>query len=114
MKPAPSEATERPFISRRRAGRLGYQRYFDPGEPCPRGHESERYVVSGACIECRYEAFAEQRAPVKKREKRKARLIFSAAVPCENGHTLRFVDNGSCAVCIPKPGRRVKRPSEVA
>lgn len=39
------------ILSRRDARRLGMQRYFT-GQPCARGHLSERYTITGNCIAC--------------------------------------------------------------
>lgn len=38
-------------ISRRDASRVGSKKFFT-GKPCLHGHVSERYVTTGACIEC--------------------------------------------------------------
>jgi hypothetical protein len=26
--------------------------YYDPGAPCANGHNSERYIATGKCVEC--------------------------------------------------------------
>lgn len=36
---------------REQASRNGYS-YYSTGVPCKRGHLGERYVLSGACVEC--------------------------------------------------------------
>lgn len=44
-----------PVISRADAKYQGLKRFFD-GRLCPSGHISERYVSSGACVECNHES----------------------------------------------------------
>lgn len=39
------------LISRREAWQLGHKRYFT-GKPCQQGHITQRYVSSGACLDC--------------------------------------------------------------
>lgn len=47
------------FASRKAALAAGHKRY-KTGKPCKRGHRSERWVVNGMCMACKYEA---QRLP---------------------------------------------------
>lgn len=42
---------DRNVISRREAHAQGLKRFYT-GEPCKRGHDSERFTSSGACIAC--------------------------------------------------------------
>lgn len=46
--------TELEIISRKEAIGRGLSRFFT-GKKCRRGHLSERYTVSGNCIDCRYD-----------------------------------------------------------
>lgn len=38
-------------ITRQKAALAGLSRYYS-GKPCCNGHQSERYVANGACVEC--------------------------------------------------------------
>lgn len=42
---------DRDVITRREAHAKGLKRFYT-GEPCKRGHDSERFTSSGACIAC--------------------------------------------------------------
>lgn len=39
------------IISKKEASRIGAKRFYT-GRPCIHGHDAERYVTTGACIEC--------------------------------------------------------------
>jgi hypothetical protein len=60
MNPAPRvprikiqhEDTEHPFISRKRALRLGLPKFFDPADKAPCGHVSQRWAITGLCVKC--------------------------------------------------------------
>jgi len=47
--------------TRQDAIRGGIPRYFS-GEPCKRGHMSERWTLSGGCLQCIEENKAKERA----------------------------------------------------
>ena len=46
------EGTEHPFISRKRALRLGLPKFFDPGDTAPCCHVSQRWAITGMCVDC--------------------------------------------------------------
>ncbi|MEQ9887635.1 hypothetical protein ABRP55_13910 [Pectobacterium zantedeschiae] len=39
------------MITRAEAARLGLNKYYT-GHKCKHGHDSERYVLSGTCVQC--------------------------------------------------------------
>lgn len=54
------------IITRAAAIDAGLVRYFT-GEPCIRGHVSERFVSSGGCCQCGLESDARLRAKIRDR-----------------------------------------------
>jgi hypothetical protein len=46
------ENTEHPFISRKRALRLGLPKFFDPSDTAPCEHVSQRWAITGMCVHC--------------------------------------------------------------
>jgi hypothetical protein len=46
------EETEHPFLSRKRALRLGLPKFFDPGDLAPCGHVAQRWAITGMCVRC--------------------------------------------------------------
>jgi 5-methylcytosine-specific restriction endonuclease McrA len=93
-------------ISREEARAAGLKRFFT-GEPCPRGHIAERYVLKGRCVVCAKEAGAawiaahpekaleySRRNEAKHRERRRAKnrrvkAKWRAAHPKENKRRLK-------------------------
>lgn len=53
------------YETRLRAAAAGYTRYYT-GRPCAQGHDSERYVSSGACIECMRERDRQRYAEIQR------------------------------------------------
>ena len=51
--------------TRKQAARDGDKQFYN-GNPCLRGHDSPRYVINGACVQCNAEAVAEERRTIKK------------------------------------------------
>ncbi|EMY3087614.1 hypothetical protein LUS60_06700 [Raoultella planticola] len=43
------------IITRVEAAKAGLNRYYT-GKKCKHGHDSERYVLSGTCVECAVES----------------------------------------------------------
>lgn len=54
-----------PLITRVEAWQQHLRHYFT-GKPCKRGHLSQRYVVSGACVDCLLGTFRYRRHPYDK------------------------------------------------
>jgi hypothetical protein len=44
--------TEHSFISRKRALRLGLPKFFDPSDTARCGHVSQRWAITGMCVQC--------------------------------------------------------------
>lgn len=60
-----SEAVDIPIISKAEASENGLPRYFT-GNPCKRGHYSERYTNGGGCIDCLNENTKKRMAEIYK------------------------------------------------
>lgn len=65
--------TEKDQTARAAAMQAGAVRYVS-GEACPAGHNGERYVLSGYCVECSRAAVRANKAKV-----RAARLAIATA-----------------------------------
>lgn len=52
------------IITRMAAARSGLKRYYT-GKPCKRGHDSERWVYNGHCVECTMETNRRIKAEIK-------------------------------------------------
>ncbi len=39
------------LIKRKQAAREGLRRFYT-GQPCAQGHDAERYVANGVCVQC--------------------------------------------------------------
>lgn len=66
----PHDDADHPFISRKRALRLGLPKFFDPGDSAPCGHVSQRWAITGMCVTCA-EAYRDQAFPAHVRALRK-------------------------------------------
>lgn len=52
------------IITRIDAAKRGLKRYYT-GKPCKHGHDSERWVYNGHCVECTMESNRRIRAEIK-------------------------------------------------
>jgi hypothetical protein len=96
------------FISRQEAKDAGYKRYYT-GLCCMRGHDSERFVSTGKCTQCRNEYKSKWRAA--KRDKSGAHInrdvalaagldTYIATRPCKEGHErIRRTKTAECVGC---------------
>lgn len=50
--------------TRKQAARDGDKQFYN-GNPCRKGHDSPRYVINGACVQCNAEAVAAGRRVIK-------------------------------------------------
>ena len=53
------------IITRMSAAKAGLKRYYT-GKQCKRGHDSERWVYNGHCVECTMESNRRRQAEIKR------------------------------------------------
>jgi hypothetical protein len=107
--------TVRKPMERKTAFQLGLRKYFT-GRPCRHGHMSERYTLSGGCIECltNYQSRIKecstkaQELLMKGRLSKQQAIELGSAYYCEGwglqcGHvSWQLVRDDSCKMCTDK------------
>lgn len=98
-------------MERKQAAAAGFIKY-NTGRQCRHGHLADRYVNSGACVDClklQQSKFVQERkaATLSVSPRKLAASLgnrkYRTTTPCKNGHLAeRYVDSGACVECVKK------------
>lgn len=91
-------------ILEREQARLERKLRYYTGQPCRRGHISERYVSSGNCVECLHPKRPPRAPTAREIAQWRSEPTYDTGEPCVRGHRgLRYASTGGCIQCLNNP-----------